>query len=142
MMYHTAQRELLLDFLDAHYDRSFSAGEIQTELEKTGECTISLSAIYRNLAKLEQEGRIQKFAGRRVRESRYRCVGHKRCGDSIHMVCLACGKSRHLEEGVAEFLCGETLRDSGFEVARKRTFIYGLCEECRKGNHAVLKTGK
>ena len=53
--YSTRQRKLLLDYLSAHPHQLLSAGEIARDLR---EREVSLSAVYRNLAQLEAEGKI------------------------------------------------------------------------------------
>ena len=56
--YSTRQRKLLLDYLSAHPHQLLSAGEIARDLR---EREVSLSAVYRNLAQLEAEGKAQKL---------------------------------------------------------------------------------
>ena len=56
--YITKQRRILLTFLEDHPDESLSAADIAKAL---ADRSISVSAVYRNLAALEEEGRIRRF---------------------------------------------------------------------------------
>ena len=55
--YMTKQRKALLSFLSAHADEKLSARQIAQTLSGEG---ISISAVYRNLSALEQEGKIRR----------------------------------------------------------------------------------
>ncbi|MBQ2581742.1 MAG: transcriptional repressor, partial [Ruminococcus sp.] len=56
-VYTTKQRTLLLELLRSHADETLSAEEIAKMLGSEG---VSISAIYRNLAALESEGKLQR----------------------------------------------------------------------------------
>ena len=57
MAYKTKQREALLDYLAQHADEDLSAQQIAGALAAQD---ISRSAVYRNLATLEQEGALRR----------------------------------------------------------------------------------
>ena len=57
--YSTKQRELLLLYLSEHVDEKISVKQIEEALKKE---KISLSAIYRNLAEIEKNGHLKRFA--------------------------------------------------------------------------------
>lgn len=57
--YMTKQRKALLSFLSAHADEELSARQIAQTLSGEG---ISISAVYRNLSALEQEGKIRRVS--------------------------------------------------------------------------------
>ena len=74
--YTTKQRMLLLDFLSEHIDETLSAGQIAEALSGK---RISTSAIYRNLAALEQEGKLKRSAKPGSQEAYYRYTGDEDC---------------------------------------------------------------
>lgn len=57
--YSTKQRELLLLYLSEHVDEKISVKQIEEALKKE---KIILSAIYRNLAEIEKNGHLKRFA--------------------------------------------------------------------------------
>ena len=56
--YSTRQRKAMLDYLIQHKDESVTANQIAAGLEESG---VSISAVYRNLASLEEEGKVTKI---------------------------------------------------------------------------------
>ena len=53
----TKQRKALLAFLSAHADEELTARQMEQALSEQG---ISISAVYRNLADLEKEGKVRR----------------------------------------------------------------------------------
>lgn len=89
----TKQRKILLDFLSAHTDESFSAKQIAAEL---ADQNISISAVYRNLAELEADKKIQRITKGRWREVFYQYIDDDECKQCLHLSCKRCGKTYHL----------------------------------------------
>ena len=87
--YITKQRRLLLDFLAKHTDETLSAGQIAEALSGK---EISTSAIYRNLAALEQEGKLKRSVKPGSQEAYYRYTDDEDCRGHLHLSCLRCGK--------------------------------------------------
>ncbi len=127
--YLTRQRKLLLDYLAAHTDETLSAGQIAGALSDKG---ISTSAIYRNLAALEEEGRIRRSAKPGSQEAYYRYADAERCRGHLHLSCLRCGKTVHLEEAETAVLAECLAKNEGFSLDRNDTVLYGLCADCQK----------
>ena len=82
--YQTMQRKILINFLEANPDIQFSAKQIFNVLSST---SISLSAVYRNLASLEADGVINRFTKEGSREIFYQYINSDICRNSIHLVC-------------------------------------------------------
>ena len=127
--YITKQRKLLLDYLTAHTDETLSAGQIAEALSDKG---ISTSAIYRNLAALEQEGGLIRSAKPGSQEAYYRYTDDENCRGHLHMSCLRCGKTVHLEETETDALAQRLAKSEGFALNRTDTVLYGICAECQK----------
>ena len=127
MNYSTEQRNLLLLFLSENPDRMFSAKQV--ELAMSGK-EISKSAIYRNLAELESEGKIKRCSKAGARESFYQFVDCNSCRTHIHLSCQKCGKIFHLDDEVARNLVSSLEKNSGFEVSLGESTLVGLCKNC------------
>ncbi len=127
--YLTKQRKLLLDFLAEHTDETLSAGQIADALSGK---EISTSAIYRNLAALEQEGRLKRSARPGSQEAYYRFTDDKECQGHLHLSCLRCGKTVHVEEAETDALTHQLAKSEGFALDREDTVLYGICADCQK----------
>ncbi len=124
--YMTQQRRLLLDYLKAHADQSVSARQIAGEL---GSQDVSISAVYRNLAALEQDGSIRKVSAPGTRESYYQYLGGH-CCEHLHLSCKKCGKTFHMDEAQTEALVSTIAKLDHFALDRADTVLYGLCKQC------------
>ncbi len=127
--YLTKQRKLLLDFLAEHTDETLSAGQIADALSGK---EISTSAIYRNLAALEQEGRLKRSARPGSQEAYYRFTDEEECRGHLHLSCLCCGKTVHVEEAETDALTHQLAKSEGFALDREDTVLYGICADCQK----------
>ncbi len=127
--YTTKQRKLLLDFLSEHTDETLSAGQIVKALSDKG---ISTSAIYRNLAAMEQDGELKRSAKPGSQEAYYRYADNERCRGHLHLSCLRCGKTVHVEETGTDALAHQLAKSEGFALDRTDTVLYGICAECQK----------
>ena len=129
--YMTRQRKALLGYLGAHADESLSAQELSDALTAAGE-QMSLSAVYRNLTELENEGRLRRAGRAGSREVYYQYTGAAGCQGCLHLSCRECGRTFHLDPACARRLVSEVQEAQGFAVDRSETVLYGVCERCRK----------
>ena len=127
--YSTKQREILLDFFKNHLDETFSTKEIIESLKSTN---ISESAIYRNLASLEEEGRIKRVSKALDRKTYYQFIDMDECKDHIHMSCTKCGKTIHISKEISDSLSKSLKSEDGFMLDNQETVIYGTCSTCQK----------
>ncbi|MBP5294449.1 MAG: transcriptional repressor [Lachnospiraceae bacterium] len=127
--YNTKQRALLMDYLAAHPDEEFTAGEIASALEPQG---ISKSAVYRNLSELEEEGLLKRRTLPGSREIHYRYLGNEHCAESLHLSCKVCGRTIHMSNQETEFFVRTIAANDRFELDRHETVLYGTCRKCRK----------
>ncbi len=121
--YHTNQRKILTDYLSHHVDKPITAQGIGEELK-----TLSLSAIYRNLADLEKSGIVQKTVNSDDRKAYYRFVDNCGCKEHIHLSCMNCGKVFHLDN--SDTFVEHLFKSEQFEVDKSVTVLYGLCKDC------------
>lgn len=129
MAYHTEQRSKLRDFFQTHPHEQFSAKDIAGALQEN---TISISAIYRNLASLTQDGTIRRSVRHDGRETVYQYVAGSCCQGQIHLTCTGCGKIFHMNH-----LLNQTIRDDlakldQFQIDTTKTVLYGTCKACMK----------
>ena len=127
--YQTKQRRRLLEYLSAHTDEQITARQIADALAKE---SISISAVYRNLSALEEEGLLKRSVREGTREAFYQYIAARECKDSLHLSCRVCGKSIHLGEREAEQLIHGALESTGFQIDKAETILYGVCADCRK----------
>ena len=129
--YMTKQRKLLLDFLRAHPDEALSAGRIADAVQ--GQVTpISASAVYRNLAALEAEGKVRRLSRAGSREVFFQYMDAADCRNCLHLSCRKCGKTFHMHALGAAQLERDVARNDEFQIDRNETVIYGLCRDCRR----------
>ena len=125
--YVTKQRRLLMDYLEQNKDHPLPAREIADALEARG---ISRSAIYRNLAELEGEGRISKQRLEDRREVYYRYTDAAECKNHVHLSCKGCGKTYHASDRGTAALIEALSRTEHFTIDKGDTVLYGFCENC------------
>ena len=126
--YKTEQRRQLLEYLCTHSQESLTARGIHGGL---GPEQISLSAVYRNLAALEQDGQIRRVTLPGSREAAYQYVGGGACRAHLHLNCTGCGRTIHMAESETEALVRTVAQLDGFAIDKTETVLYGLCESCQ-----------
>ena len=127
--YATRQRKALIDFLSLHADEDLSARQISQALSEEG---VSLSAVYRNLSELEEEGKIRRAPKGGSRDVFYRYTDASECKRHLHLSCTQCGKTFHMPAEATDSLIGRVAESAGFQIDRSSTVLYGLCEQCQK----------
>lgn len=126
-VYKTAQRKILLAFLKTHPDQQFSVKDIAAQLADNA---ISVSAVYRNLAALQEEGLIQYSVKRGMREGLYQYMDSEECKNCIHLTCTKCGQIRHMDHHLAEQMLNEIGKIDKFQICKAQTVLYGICDSC------------
>ena len=126
--YLTRQRKGLLEYLSDHTDEQMTVRQIADELAGS---QISISAVYRNLSALEEEGLLKRSVREGTREVFYQYIAAEKCKDSLHLSCRICGKSIHLGDQEARQLLHSTLESTGFQIDKAETILYGVCADCR-----------
>lgn len=125
--YNTRQRETLLEYLQEHPDQELTVRQIADDLLSR---QISTSAVYRNLAVLEEERLVRRGSRPGSREAVYQYVGSENCRNHLHLTCIRCGKTVHLRRGATELLISLAVRE-GYELDLSRTVLYGVCQDCQ-----------
>ena len=129
--YMTKQRRLLLDYLQTHPDMALSAGQISAAVG----APISASAVYRNLAALEEEGKLRRLSRIGSREVLFQYTDAALCRNCLHLSCTRCGRTFHMHALGAERLARDVAQNDEFQLDRSETVLYGLCRDCRGPDH-------
>jgi Fur family ferric uptake transcriptional regulator len=124
----TKQRKILTEYLSSRTDESISANQIAEALADK----ISKSAVYRNLADMEAEGKLRRVATKGSREIIYQYVDEEKCHDCLHLSCKNCGKTYHMENTAAEKIINSVMKNEDFDIDKERTVLYGICKDCKK----------
>ena len=125
--YSTKQRKLLLQYLHRHADEQLTVRQIGEALSDEA---ISTSAVYRNLAALEQAGEVRRLSKSGAREVFYQYAGAAHCKDCLHLSCKKCGKTYHMDADEAERLIRSVAVCDHFTIDKTDTVLYGVCKDC------------
>ena len=128
-VYHTEQRKSILDYLESRQDACVTAGEISAALSSS----VSKSAVYRNLADLEKEGKVVRVSLSGGRSAGYRYAASHACAGKIHISCVKCGRTEHVSPAAALRLERALAVEEGFLLNKGESHLYGVCRECREG---------
>lgn len=127
--YMTKQRKVLLTFFEEHPDEIFSAPQIAQYLEAQ---SISVSAVYRNLTALEDEGLLRRHVKSGTRQVHYQYVASARCKGRLHLACTCCEKLFHMSATHERQLTAQMSLLEGFHLNPDLTVLYGVCPNCSK----------
>ena len=109
--YVTKQREKLLACLTKQADKQITARQIAEILTAD---KISISAVYRNLAALEEEGILKRIVREGTREVYYQFIDTEECRNSLHLSCKICGKIIHMK--LEEKIVKSVIKSISFEI--------------------------
>lgn len=127
--YSTRQRQALLAYLTEHPQVPLSAEALCEGVSRRQ--PISVSAVYRNLAKLAEDGEVRKVPGEDGKTVLYQYADHAKCSSHLHMQCSGCGRVLHMDEAVSALMVKSLQDSSGFQIDRGKTILYGKCSDCR-----------
>ncbi len=125
--YHTEQRRILINFFKDSNHRTLTAQEIHDELVENN---ISMSAIYRNLAELENQGLICKVAEKGCSSALYQYIDPDECVGVIHLKCMNCKATFHMNRHISQMVIGIADDDYNFRVKDTAAILYGECDTC------------
>ena len=131
--YQTAQKKLLLNFLQAHSQEAFSieelAARLEAEAQAGAEHAPGKSTLYRLMPTLVEEGLVKRFAKDNSRQFLYQMMG-EHCESHLHLKCAGCGRILHMESRESELLVAQILKKHRFAVDEKNTIFFGRCQNC------------
>lgn len=129
MPYSTKQQQAVLACLEARRDGHVTALELAEELRRRG-LAVGLATVYRQLEKLEVQGRVHKISTEEG--ARYQFCDHPG-GDCFLLKCEKCGRIQHLDCEQLAPLYRHLEQAHHFTINPRKTMLYGLCAPCREG---------
>lgn len=126
--YQTEQRKRLYEFFMDKPHEAFTAAQIAQAL---CEGSISLSAVYRNLASITKEGLINRIVSPGSREIRYQFNHAQQCLGMIHITCTVCEKTYHVQKTIVDDITNCLMEKEGFKLDTSKTILYGVCSKCQ-----------
>ena len=127
MSYKTKQREFLLQHFKRNIHRSYSAQELAQELKVDH---ISLSAIYRNLTSMCEEGLLCKVLKNNNTTAYYQFAHKDECLGIIHLKCTTCEETYHLDKKLSRLIMNMSSDQHSFTLDPASIFLYGSCKHC------------
>lgn len=122
MLKHSKQRDAILAELCGRYDHP-TADEVYSALKEKMPA-LSLGTVYRNLALLNKEGRIQKLC----------CDGADRFDGNVmthyHLLCKECSRLYDLKLPLIEELNRSAQQSYKGTIEAHELLFYGVCENC------------
>ena len=128
--YKTEQKRILLDFLKANSENSYTIDEIISELDAY---TIGKSTVYRLMTKLVEEKVVMRSTKENCRQFVYRIIASDHCRYHLHLQCTECGKILHLDEKTSDALLDTVKNVQAFCVSEEDTVLKGRCSQCNLG---------
>lgn len=108
-------------------DNFRSAQDIHAELRSAGE-TVGLTTVYRHLALLTEEGRLDALQTAEGELVYRRCHSDRH---HHHVVCRVCGRGTEVELPDLERWAESTAADLGYSDVTHTLEIFGVCADCR-----------
>ena len=128
--YKTKQKHLILSFLSENTDHQFACEDIAEILKRNG-TPVGKSTVYRYLLKLEEEGKVRRFAENGNKSVFFRYIGNNcDCNQHLHLKCLSCGDFIHLDCELMNNVSTHLVKDHNFKIDNSKTVLYGLCKNC------------
>ena len=121
----TIQRTAITELME-NTSEFISAQELHDQLTESGQ-KIGLATVYRTLASLAEEGRLDVL--RADSETLYRHCATK--WHHHHIVCTRCGRTVEVAADQIEGWSQTVAKESGFLVTSHTIEIWGLCTQCQ-----------
>jgi Fur family ferric uptake transcriptional regulator len=108
-----------------------STADIEHYLILQGE-HVNRSTIYRYLDKLVEEGKVLKYQNEDGKKAVFQYVEETHCHEHLHMQCIKCGKTIHLNCGFMAEISEHMMEHHHFRLQCHNSILYGVCETCEK----------
>lgn len=130
--YNTSQKQLLIEFMSKHSDKSLSIDEwisfMNTDIEN--QKIPVRSTIYRLMQKLVND-KIVIRAHTSPKDVKY-CIANC-CGshEHLHLKCVSCGSISHIDSDISCKFLNKISKKYNFKVNLVDTIMYGKCNNCK-----------
>ena len=133
----TQQREVIAEIVFGAAEH-LSVDDIETRLRARGE-RIGKATIYRTLEMLVKSGLVEEHDFGEGFKRYEHLFGQKPVRE--HLICTECGKVAEIHSPELHRVQEEAARRQGFQPARYRLQIYGICAECQASGAEVRWEG-
>lgn len=133
----TQQRESIAEIVFSA-DGHLSVEDIEERLKARGE-KIGKATIYRTLETLVKSGLVAEHDFGEGFKRYEHLFGMQPVHE--HLVCTECGKVDEIEDPELSALQARIASRRGFDAARYRLQVYGICEECRAAGRELKWEG-
>ena len=126
--YTTKQGDTVLSYLASLGNSYITVEELSIKLAHDGN-HMGLATIYRQLDKLEREGKVHKLFVDGIAGACYRYL----CDDyasALHLMCNGCGVLLDLDCHEVDGFERHLLRHHKFNIDTSKTVLYGKCQYC------------
>ena len=128
--YKTKGKKAIIDYIENQGDKSFTVKQLVNYLEENN-IVINITTVYRFLNKLQHERFLIKYISNDGKEAYFQYVNqNESCFDHLHIQCIKCGQTTHLNCEFMHTLYDHILYSHGFKLECKNSILYGLCKEC------------
>ena len=133
MPYNTKQQQAVLRCLEVRQTVSVTAAELAEDLRRSG-CPVGLATIYRQLEKMERQGRIHKVNTEEGAFYQYcdQSLAHRDC---FLLKCTGCGRILHLDCSHLGAFYQHLEQFHHFRIDPRATLFCGLCDDCTGKEH-------
>lgn len=129
--YHTEQRKALLSYMLRHSGKAHTAQELAAGIREDPDISPKPgdSTVYRLLNKMTEEKVLRRTTREGSRQYVFE-VSDAGCREHLHLRCLSCGKTIHMDEEETRRIAREVVRDSAFALDELSTVLLGTCADC------------
>ena len=131
IQYKTKNKQLLLDYLRNTAGKHVTVQDICDHFKAQG-ASMGTTTVYRQLERLVEEGRVNKYIVDGSNAAYFEYVDHDHCGEEtcFHCKCEKCGQLIHLHCHELEAIQKHIFAHHGFQLDSLKTVFYGVCEAC------------
>lgn len=133
MAYNTKNRQIVIEVLKDNKDKHLTIEDIFELTSKE----VPLASLYRIIDSLTKEGIIRKYIIDNKTSACYQYALDKIEHNHFHLRCSNCEKIIHLECDEVSHLLKHIEEEHNFEIDVTKVTLYGLCEDCKKGNKSL-----
>ena len=129
MSYTTKQQQAVLRCLESRRGESLTAAVLAEDLRRDGS-PVGLATVYRQLEKLERQGRVHKVNTEEGAFYQYCPYQGAANHDCFLLRCAGCGRIVHLDCSHLQSLYDHLAAEHHFRIDPHRTVLTGLCDLC------------
>ncbi len=126
MHYSTPSQRKVIALFRENSSSSFSISDIISALP-----SVPVSSLYRIVDSLEKDGVIRKTEVSEKRCTLYQLAEKLTCPEHMHIICMECGKTIHVDENTSVEIERMIEKKYGFSDTLG-TLFRGRCAECRR----------